>query len=608
MQGGARLKFVLLLAPVLVVALLLALLSPSLLDADKLGKQITARLTIWTGGKVTITGPIRLSYFPTITLEADGIQVSDPQHLPMLRQMNAKTMRVELSHWSVMVGSGGISRLTLMEPRVTLAPAAFQKDAQDSAASHLLTAVQATPLSRLSLVSAEIRPADGGAPIIRDLDAEIDLSVSGAMDGNGRFTWRGQRLAYTFDAGDPAVEGSTAKAPLSLSLSGPMVDASMSGEAAIADGLQLNGTLDLTIPRLRAFGVWMGLAVPQGSGLGELKAAGTFRWHGDRLDFDDGTFVLDGNASQGALAINFGGRRPALAGTLALQRLTLAPYLAASAPDGATPSERTIAFKPSLLRLIDADLRLSTGEVQAGSITLGQTALSLHLADGALGADFSVLKICEGKADGRIEVNAASPMPRLRLAASATGLAARPCLETFGAAPSPLEGATALAVDLTSVGETESEILTSLGGTASFTIDNGQASIDVAKMFTLAKERKLRGWEAVRGTPTRFASLTGQCVLDHGIAHCASVKVGNSLTGVTGSGNLDLVSGTMDWRLRVASKVAEPLQRVGKLMSGLFDDVVVEGSWTDPTFRLPGADSSGLDQPKERFAAFARPH
>lgn len=606
MQGGARLKFVLLLASALVVALLLALLSPSLLDADKLGKQITARLTIWTGGKVTVTGPVRLTYFPAITLEADGITIKEPQHLPMLREVNAKTMRVELSPWSVMVGSGGISRLTLMEPRVTLAS---RDNEQDSAASHLLTTVQATPLARLSLVSAEIRPADGSAPLIKDLDAEIDLSVSGAMDGQGRFSWRGERLAYTFDTGDPAIEGNTAKAPLRLSLTTPMIAATMSGEAAVADGLQLNGKLDLTIPRLRAFAAWMGVPVSQGNGLGELKAAGAFRWHGDRLDFDDGAFVLDGNAAQGALAINFGGERPALVGTLALQRLTLAPYLTPPASASVTAGDRTIAFEPSLLRLIDADLRLSTGEVQAVAFVLGQTALSLHLADGALGADFSVLNICEGKADGRIEVNAANLVPRLRLAASATGLAARPCLETFGAAPSPIEGATSFAIDLTSIGETEDEILSSLGGTTSFTIENGQASIDIAKMFALAKQHQLRGWEAVRGTPTRFASLTGQCVLDHGIAHCASVRVGNGVTGVTGNGNLDLVSGTMDWRLRVTSKVAEPLQQVGKLISGLLDDLVVEGSWADPTFRLPGSDSSSLDRRDgERFAAVPRPY
>lgn len=602
MQGGVRLKVALFVASLVVAAALLTiLLLPSLLDANTLRKQVTAQLAAWTGGAVSISGPARVSYFPNITFEADNVHIGSPAHLAMVRDVRAKTMRLELSSWSALFGTAEISRLALIEPQLELA----SQGAESSAASQLLSAIEATPVSRLSLKGAILHISGDGPETIKDVNTELDLASTGTLSGHGRFIWRDHPLTFSFDTSTPFWEGETAEARLDLSVSGPIVDAALEGQVILADGVQVQGSLELTIPRLRDFGVWTGISIPDGKGLGEFKAAGTFNWTEGRILFDEGDFSLDGNTAQGTLALDMGEPRPTLAGTLALQRFALAPYLTPAPPATApAPSAGTQpVIDATLLRLIDLDLRLSTAEVIGAPVSLGETALSIRLKDGVLAADFSVLAICNGKTDGRLEVKADSGLPKLRLAATAAEVTAKPCLEAFAVAPSPIDGLTTVAVDLNGTGDEGTAILASLQGNVKLTLAKGQAEIDFVKMFTLAKQGKLRGWDAVRGKPTKFDSLAGHCKLLRGLAHCASMKLATGVADVTGEGSLDLVSGKLDWRLRVSNDVAERLPQVGRLLSSVFEGVVVEGPWTDPIFHLPSTDSGSIVDSQHQFAS-----
>ena len=93
--------------------------------------------------------------------------------------------------------------------------------------------------------------------------------------------------------------------------------------------------------------------------------------------------MLDGNKALGAMLLDFGGPRPQIEGTFALQKLNLTHYIQTSAAQSATPApnarpdkQKSAGVDFPLLHHLDLDVRISTTELTAPPFTLGQSALS----------------------------------------------------------------------------------------------------------------------------------------------------------------------------------------------------------------------------------------
>lgn len=592
MQGRVRLRIAGLFAVMLIGLGIAALAVPHLLDAGSLRNRITGQLARWSGGEVAIAGSTRLVYFPFVVLELDDVHFAAPRRLPTVAGLQVKTMRIEFAPWSIVSGDAVVTRVTLVEPKVRLDRPAGASPAQSGPVA-IVEALRSAPMARLSLVDGGIDIAGTGtAQLASAVNAELAISEAGALAGSGHFAWRGQTLAFSLDSTAPVVQGDSAHAPLRLTLSSPLIDATVSGEASLAESLQLHGSLEVRIDRLRAFAAWLGLPAPDGRGLGPFTASGRFNWRDRRIAVEEGAFTVDGNAAQGALVIDYAGARPAIAGTLALQQLGLSQYYAASEAAGSkAPAELDWA----LLNVIDLDLRLSTSRVDAKPFSLGQSAFSVRLKDGSLAADFSVMSLCNGQADGRLELVALEEAARLHLMANLSAVAVKPCLELFTPV-SPLEGTASLNVDLRARGATLPDLAGDLDGGAKLAVTGGQTSADIANLLVRARRGALRGWGATAGSPTRFEKLTGSCRFEHGIARCRGVKAATGASEIVGGGSVDFRSGEIDWRLRLTSKTDGRLTKVEQLVAGLLEGIAVEGSWAEPRFRLvhPGASGDGL--------------
>lgn len=592
MRSSAHLKVAVVLAVVVVGLGLILLALPRLLDAGSLRNRIALLLAEWSGGRVTVEGPARLTYFPFIVLEARDVSLSAARKLPMISEVRARRMRVEFAPWSLVAGKVIITRIALDGARVRLAdlsaPAVRRLSSEPG---RMVEILRSLPTARLSLAGASLSSGAGGVQLASDLDADFFISSEGALDGTGTLVWQRQPVRFALDAKAPVVQGSTARAPLRLSVSSPLATAALSGEAVVADGLQLHGALDLEVTQLRDFAAWSGLPATRGRGLERLTAKGNFTWSRDRIALEDGTLVLDGNQARGALALALDGPRPAITGTLDLQQLALTQYFA---PEGQT-SEAAVAFDPGLLRLVDLDLRLSASRVEARPLQLGATAVSLRLNDGALAADFSALSLCQGQADGRVELHARGEVPRLRVAAKANGVATKACVELFTPA-SPIEGTASAVFDLSGEGETLRALVAGLDGKLSLALRGGQADIDFVKLLMQLKHGAVRGWSAVRGNPTRFDTLEANCGLVSGLAICDAVKLENGIAEITAEGSVALATGEVDGRLRVTNRPTGRLPLLESVMSNYLDDILVEGSWLDPAFRAARARSGWLLQ------------
>lgn len=567
----------------------------AVLNEGTIRADITSRISAWTGQQAIISGPVRLSYFPKLKLTTGGFQLESAPNIPYLNRITAKAINVELGLWSLVSPEADFHRVIFVEPKIaikTAAPDPKQKAAQQIPPL-LQDALRAFPVAEIELVKATVTASGARtSETISDLNATASISQpAGAISGNGTFKWRQQALELSFSAQAPDPENKDGKAPVNISVRGPLVSAKIDGESTIADGLRVTGSLDVVTPDLRQFARWLGLLVPDGRGLGEFSASGPFEWRGHRIGFQEGNFSLDGNRALGALALDFGDIRPKIDGTLAFSAVELTQYQSQPEPvsnedENAQPKK----LKPTgvnfpLLHHLDLDLRVSTTEIETRQLTLGQTAFSITLNSGRFVADFATLDLCGGSGNGRFNLDAAVAEAPIRLTANVSGLAAETCIQAF-TPTSPVSASTDFSIDLTSTGRTADALLRHLGGKMLVNANSGEMDFDLNALAARSAPERLNGWDGVKGKESSFATASAELIFRNGRIFSDNVQILSGTTRYSGEGTVDLTAQTLDLRLLVRDdqeqKRAENQQTDLKPRSV----VLLKGPWSRPDFTV----------------------
>ena len=400
----------------IVVATIYLITGPALLHKRTIQTIVTQNLRDWTGAGVSVNGSTQISYFPRPKLKIRRVNLAGIKRLPLISEIEVKRIEVELGLWSLISGTPVIDRVTLIEPQITSSTVARSSVMESPAFAHALATA---PFDQIRLKNGKVTVS--GPKTTEEftkITATIDLRGSdGAHSSRGTFTWRKQDVSFRYSADTLSKVANAATMPVTIMLDGDLFSAEIEGNAIITNGLRITGNLDLEIPNLPNFAKWMGVLVPDNQTQGKFAADGTFYWAGHRIGFDEGTYDLDGNRALGAMSLEFGGPRPNIEGTLALQKLNLTRYFEADedpAPviksaAGKSKSKKTVDVDFPLIHHINVDLRISTTELTAGPLELGQSAISFSLKSGKLMADLAVFDMCDGSANARLEFDATVP-------------------------------------------------------------------------------------------------------------------------------------------------------------------------------------------------------
>jgi len=589
----------------IVVASAYFITGPALLNKKTIRTSVTQNLRDWTGAAVSVNGPTLLSYFPRPKLEIRRVHLAGIQRVPLINDLEAAKIEVELSLWSLISGNPVIDRVTLIEPLITSNSTSPSSSSTPNPA--LAHALATAPFDSISLQNGKVTViGPQRTDIFTNVTADIDVKGSdGAHSSQGTFTWRKQPVSFRYSADALSIVANAATMPITVTLDGDLFSAEIEGNAVITNGLRVTGNLDLEIPNLPNYAKWMGILVPDDQKQGKFAASGTFSWAGSRIGFDEGTFELDGNRALGAMAIVISGPRPQIEGTLALQKLNLTRYF--EPEDTPAPLKKTAAKKGKtqkpvevdfpILHHINIDLRISTTQLTAGPLKLGQSAISFSLKSGKLMADLAVFDICDGNATARLAFDATVPDSAIRLTAGMASISTKSCIEIF-TSDSSLEGVADLSADVTSKGRTAKELFDSLNGKVSLSMGEGQADIDIPKLIAKLPEGPAVGWDAARGSETSFLSLTGEFLLRRGGIYTDSLKVDLGKSAIKGEGTIDIMSKALDMRLLMTQTVAKSDAKPKtspddqKPKSTAAGTIVINGPLSDPTFSLEPAKSS----------------
>lgn len=528
------------------------------LDEDAIRAGIVERLAAWSGGAVEVGGPFALHYFPDFALTMGTLKIAQTPGLPRVESVSASAVRVELGLRSLVLPEAVLHRITLTDLNVTLRE---QPKAIDPAAAvdarAVIKALRAMPVPEIVIVNGEISQEVGSRrETFHDVNAFAGVSAAGTVRVSGRLTWRTEKVDFNLNTQLSADDDPAAALPLNLILGGTVMAADVEGTLMPADGLRAAGSLSLQIPDVRRFTRWTGLPTPEGPGLGAFEASGGFRLTQNRLDFDEGTFLLDGNRALGALALDLGAARPQVSGTLAFSSFDIGPYLTKpepGAPAGAAGMAEPEMARTSLLRHLDLDLRLSTSTVQAPTFTLGQAAVSASLKAGRLMADFAILDLCNGNGSGRIEFDVSQAESAIRLNGNFNRISAQECLQlAFGRAP--LTADLDLFVELASKGRNAQALLSGLDGRVEAESGPGALSIDLAAFRTPAEDAETDGWRRLAGGSTAFSDLEADLILRDGAIIAERLKIRSEPFVYSGHGSVEVP----EWKVDITVQARTP--------------------------------------------------
>lgn len=556
----------------------LAVLPRLLADSTQLASRVTDALSAWTGGEVKLTGPLRVHYFPDVSIKS-GFELTNVSRLPLVKSISAKDAKVSIDLVELVFGRIRIDALRLFKPEITLKEVPTLVMGPDQTVqARLANLLTGAPIGVLRLRDGTLYlPTATGTEAIKKIDARFDASSgTGTMSSFGSFELRDETVGFVLDCGAAAGTEDGIRIPVNLTFTSKPLTAKVTGTASFSNGLQLEGDVQADMENARRFFRWAGIALPLGRSLQKLSAAGTARWNGSTLTFDDGTFSLDGNKAVGLLAVT-PGPRPRIDATLDFERLAIDPYFGGS--EMPLPAQADV-LEGALIKYFDADLRISAAEMTAPMIKLGRGGFTISTKDGVLSSEVGELELCGGEASGRVGIDLSGEVAKANIVASLDDMPVEGCLAASFLVP--LKGTTSLKAELSGEGRTYAELIQALSGGLKVNAANGAIPLDLARLLAAAPTPlDGAGWSG--NSVTLFDSLNADCRLAGGHIWCDTFNMQTRRGVIAGSGNVDMAQATLDWSLFVASN-AQPL-KASQLSAETPPRISISGALAQPMIR-----------------------
>lgn len=520
-------------------------------DEAKLKQIATEQVRAQTGRELVINGPLKLDFFPGISLVASDVELSGPENYSGPDLFTADEFRMSLSLMPLLSGNVETGDIGLQQAEVNI---------------H----TDLSGVSSLDGLAGGDAPADTEAPRTsvstgRILLSGIRLNVTDAAT-DSRQVFVVERLqvdSFSYDKPVPfEFQGSLGEPPAisDIDLKGEVVVPSGAGPIQIA---RLEVDADLS-------GVAMGL-----SGSGEIQPGPPMA-----ASFSDGRIRLGESEFEAAFSYT-DGARPMIEATLEGEMLDVDALLASlpAAPahspgaggdgDGAgdVPGDSPLL----LLRDMDLDADLTLAEMKISGLTLNNIRTRVVANNGVVTIDPLSGALAGGRLDavGRVDLNAEPPSVRLSPVFD---------LESLGQALAPwgmdrfLTGSGVLELDLNARGLDVKSILGSLSGGGEYDFRDGSIKgLNLDGMVESLAARNIA--EAVRtgvGGTTEFQTLEGVVSIEDGTISLPGMQIITELLGISGDVRLGMADLALDGQIRLEG------ERLNQI------PIALEGTLTQP--------------------------
>ncbi len=128
-------------------------------SSSQLHDRVTAALAAWTGGEVRLNGPLRVHYFPSVTIKGP-FEVTDAAHLPLIKSIKARDAKITLNLPDLLLGRIRFDTVRLSKATITLKePTPALKPADHTPQELVANLLAGSPVNVLRFRDGEINLA-----------------------------------------------------------------------------------------------------------------------------------------------------------------------------------------------------------------------------------------------------------------------------------------------------------------------------------------------------------------------------------------------------------------------------------------------------------------
>ncbi|MEX0915408.1 MAG: AsmA family protein [Wenzhouxiangellaceae bacterium] len=539
-------------------------------DEARLKQIATEQVRAQTGRELVINGPLKLDFFPGISIVASDVELSGPENYRGPDLFRADEFRMSLSLLPLLKGDVETGDIGLQDAEVNLHTDVSGMTSMDG----LTGGAPADPEARRPEVSTG-----------RIVLSGIRLNVTDAAT-DARQVFVVERLmvdSFRYDQPVPfEFRGSLGEPPV-------ISDIDLAGEVVVPSG---PGPVQISRLELDAdvSGIEMAL-----SGSAEVQPGPPLI-----ARFADGRIRL-GESEFTAAFSYFDGERPRIEAILDGDKLDVDALLAAIPADDSakspTVSDGSAVDVPEdspllLLRDMDMDAELSLASMKISGLNLSSIRTRVLAENGIVTIDPLSGALAGGRLDavGRIDLNAEPPTLELSPVFD---------LESLGQALEPwgmdkfLSGSGVLDLNLNARGLDVKSILGTLNGSGDYDFRNG--SIKGLNLDGMVQGLASRNFaEAIRtgvGGSTEFETFAGIVNIEDGTIGLPGMRIITELLGIDGDVRLGMADLSLDGQLRLEG------ERLNRMPIGL------EGTLTQPRL-VPDVGAALKDEAGRRVMDF----
>ncbi|MEM1288403.1 MAG: AsmA family protein [Pseudomonadota bacterium] len=589
----------------------IAFVVPAVIPAELIRQQVALQLSDLTGRGVRLRGDAPLTVFPNPSVRLNDIVIDGSVPGPDGALVVAEQLDGSLRWLPLLAGRIELSSFTLTRPEIR-----FVRDADGNPnwllnGSAIFAALEPTPTRSGGLTLGTLDIIDGTVSYT-DLRTERSETLTSAnlsfawprsstrASVSGQAIWRGEAFSINALIDQPAalaqprstsgVTVSLSSAPIEFNFEGTVTpgDSGSPTPTETAQPWQASGDLELASPSLRKASSWLGRDLGTGSTLGAFNLSSEINLVAPVADLTNLSLDLDGNEADGALTVDFeAGDRLALQGTLDFEQADLSPYIDAFRPTttASAPGDwRFLTFPDIFSAGISADVRLASREVQAGDLSLGETAATLLLSEDRL-----VLGIGEASGYGGIlrasltvDVFEERTYPfdvRSELNVAVDDIELEPLLSDIQDSPD-IAGQLTMAAAVEGGGRNLDALFQTAVGDIEIAVSEGSwRGVNIAVLVENLLLGQVPLGRLPRGT-TEFETAVGRVTARAGRVQLTSLEINEQQMRLTMSGDADVRDQALDLAGALAI-VGQNEEATNAVVSIPFEIV---GSWAQPRF------------------------
>ena len=233
------------------------------------------------------------------------------------------------------------------------------------------------------------------------------------------------------------------------------------------------------------------------------------------------------------------------------------PYLPKKTSQAGQPQARTPEqpFDLSALRTLNLDGNLRIGSLKVANVKSSQLHLGVKAHDGLMNISPMSAMLYQGSMNGSLSINA-QHTPSFDIKQKLNGIAVAPLLKD-AANLDVAEGKGNIVLDLTTRGNTVSELKKALNGKVSVNLANGAIKgINLAKLVqgvqNLSKDTRTQTLGVDKNEKTEFSEFKANFKVHDGVAHNDDLTVKSTVLRLSGNGDIDIGHDRLNYNAKAA--------------------------------------------------------